>query len=134
MLRHGVVLAAFLLTGCTGPGDRVVSRVPAFVVIKNNVVCVVSPLKPDEKITGIQFYSHSGEKRVRMFQKQPVYAATGECLPLFGYPFVPGKHYALAWDVETPDPENYHLITAEFSVAEKENGEIKLGNPGLPVD
>lgn len=132
MLRHGVVLAAFLLTGCPGPGDRVVSRVPALVVIKNNAVCVVSPIKPDEKITGIQFYSNTGEKLVRMFHKQPVYAASGECLPLFGYAFVSDKHYALAWDVETPNPDNYHLITAEFSVSAKENGGLKLGSPGLP--
>ncbi len=131
MLRHGVVLAVFLFTGCTGPGDRAVSRVPALVVIKNNAVCVVSPLKSDEQITGIQFYSHSGEKRVRMFHDQPVYVASGSCLPLFGFAFVPGKHYALAWDVETPNPENYHLITAEFSVVAKDNGELKLGSPAL---
>lgn len=131
MLRHGVVFAAFLLTACTGPGDRVVSRVPALVVIKNNALCVVSPLKPDEKITGIQFYSHSGEKWVRMFHKQPVYAASGSCLPLFGFALVPGKHYALAWDVETPDPENYHLISAEFGVTAKDNGELTLGKTGI---
>jgi hypothetical protein len=134
MLRQGVVLAAVLLTGCTGPGDRAVPRMPALVVIKNNAVCVISSLTPDEKITSIQFYSHSGDKLIKMFHKQPVYTARGECLPVFNFTFVPGKHYALAWDVETSDPENYHLITAEFSVAEKDNGELKLGSPGLPGD
>lgn len=131
MLRHGVVFAAFLLTACTGPGDRAVSRVPALVVIKNNALCVVSPLKPDEKITGIQFYSHSGDKRIRMFHKLPVYAASGSCLPLFGFALVPGKDYALAWDVETPDPENYHLISAEFGVTAQDNGELTLGKTGI---
>lgn len=126
MLRHGVVFAAFLLTACTGPGDRFVTRVPALVVIKNNAVCVVSPLKPNEKITGIQFYSHSGDKRIRMFHKLPVYAASGSCLPLFGFALVPGNDYALAWDVETPDPENYHLISAEFGLVENDAGDWKI--------
>jgi len=126
MLRHSLIITALLLTGCHGPGDRVVSRVPALVVIKNNAVCVLSPLKPDEKITGIQFYSSSGEKRVRTFHKQPVYAARGECLPVFGFAFVPDKFYAMAYDVETPDPGDYHLVTAEFGLLANEKGGLRV--------
>ncbi|MGK9175930.1 hypothetical protein KXR87_22370 [Yokenella regensburgei] len=125
-MRHGVVLAAVLLTGCPGPGDKVVSRVPALVAIKHNAVCVVSPVKPDEKIIGIQFYSSSGEKQVRLFHNQPVYAPPGTCLPLFGYLFMPGQRYTLAYDIETPDPSNYHLVTAEFSVLSTAGGGLRI--------
>lgn len=126
MLRHSLVITALLLTSCHGPGDRVVSRVPALVVIKNNAVCVVSPLKPDEKITGVQFYSNSGEKQVRMFHKQPVYVAYGECLPVFGFAFAPGQSYSMAFDVETPAPGNYHLITAEFGLLANDQGILRV--------
>ena len=47
----------FLLTGCPGPGDRMVDRESTTALIKDNQVCVLSPLEPQERITAIQINS-----------------------------------------------------------------------------
>lgn len=47
----------FLLTGCPGPGDRMVERKSTTAFIKDKQVCVVSPLEPQERITAIQINS-----------------------------------------------------------------------------
>ena len=50
----------FILTGCPGPGDRMVDRESSTALIKDNQVCVVSPLEPQERITAIQIMNRHG--------------------------------------------------------------------------
>lgn len=66
----------FLLTGCPGPGDRMVERESTTAFIKDKQVCVVSPLEPQERITAIQINSDKATLFTRflmtnlfMFQK-----------------------------------------------------------------
>lgn len=53
-MKDKILLASvFILTGCPGPGDRMTERESTSVIIKDNQVCVVSPLKSEERITAI---------------------------------------------------------------------------------
>lgn len=104
----------FLLTGCPGHGDRMVDRVSTTALIKDNQVCVVSPLEPQERITAIQINSDSSDSLHKIFDNKPVYVPKGECLPVFGFKFTPGELYNFAYDVQS-DKSGSHLVTAEFS-------------------
>ena len=63
----------FLLTGCPGPGDRMVDRESTTAFIKDNQVCVVSPLEPQERITAIQINSDNSDSLHKFFDDKPVY-------------------------------------------------------------
>ena len=104
----------FLLTGCPGPGDRMVERKSTTILIKNNHVCVVSPLEPQERITAIQISSDNSDSLHKIFDNKPVYVPKGNCLPVFGFKFTNGERYNFAYDVQSDKSES-HLITAEFS-------------------
>jgi len=82
----------FLLTGCPGPGDRMVDRESTTAFIKDNQVCVVSPLEPQERITAIQINSDNSDSLHNIFDDKPVYVPKGECLPVFGFKFTPDRH------------------------------------------
>ncbi|WP_165466239.1 putative T6SS immunity periplasmic lipoprotein [Enterobacter cloacae] len=103
----------FLLTGCPGPGDRMVDRESTTVFIKDNQVCVVSPLEPQERITAIQINSDSSDSLHKIFDDKPVYVPKGECLPVFGFKFTPGERYNFTYDVQ-PGKSESHLVTADF--------------------
>ena len=75
----------FILTGCPGPGDRMVDRESTTAFIKDNQVCVVSPLEPQERITAIQINSDTSDSLHKIFDDKPVYVPKGECLPVFGF-------------------------------------------------
>lgn len=79
----------FLLTGCHGHGDRMVDRESTTAFIKDNQVCVVSPLEPQERITAIQINSDNSDSLHNIFDDKPVYVPKGECLPVFGFKFTP---------------------------------------------
>ncbi|ARD62754.1 hypothetical protein Y71_23610 [Kosakonia radicincitans DSM 16656] len=104
----------FLLMGCPGPGDRMVGRESTTAFIKNNQVCVVSPLEPQERITAIQINSDNSDSLHKIFDDKPVYVPKGECLPVFGFKFTSGERYNFAYDVQS-DKSGSHLITAELS-------------------
>ncbi|MCF8582242.1 hypothetical protein L2X67_20760 [Enterobacter ludwigii] len=104
----------FLLTGCPGPGDRMVDRESTKTFIKDNHVCVVSPLEPQERITAIQINSDKSDSFHNVFDDKPVYVPKGECLPVFGFKFTSGKRYSIAYEVQS-DKSVSHLITADFS-------------------
>lgn len=106
--------AIFLLTGCPGPGDRMVEREYATAFLKDNQVCVVSPLAPQERITAIQINSEKSDSLHKIFDEKPVYVPKGECLPLFGFKFTAGERYYFAYDVQS-DKSGSHLVIAEFS-------------------
>lgn len=104
----------FLLTGCPGPGDRMVDRESTTALIKDNQVCVVSPLEPQERITAVQINSDNSGSLHTIFDDKPVYVPKGECLPLFGFKFTSGERYSFAYDVQS-DKSASHLITADFT-------------------
>lgn len=93
-----------------GPGDRMVDRESTTVFIKNNSVCVVSPLEPQERITAIQINSDKSGSFHKIFD----YVPKGECLPVFGFKFISGERYNFAYNVQSDKSES-HLVTAEFS-------------------
>ncbi|WP_160623358.1 putative T6SS immunity periplasmic lipoprotein [Mixta intestinalis] len=116
-MRNGILLAVvFLLTGCPGPGERMVARESTTALIKDNHVCVVSPLKPQERITAIQINSDKGKSFHKIFDDRPVYVPRGECLPLFGFKFLPGERYSMAYDVKF-EKSATHLVTAEIFIS-----------------
>ncbi len=92
--------------------------------IQDNHVCVVSPLKPQERITAIQINSDKSNSLHKIFDDKPVYAAKGECLPLFGFKFTSGDRYSIAYDIKSEKSDS-HLVTAEFSIA-IDDGVIKI--------
>lgn len=104
----------FLLTGCPGPGDRMVERESTTAFIKDKQVCVVSPLEPQERITAIQINSDKSNSLHKIFDDKPVYIPKGECLPVFGFKFTTGERYYFACDVQY-DKSASHLVTADFS-------------------
>jgi len=110
MLLGGV----FLLTGCPGPGGRMVDRESTTAFIKDNQVCVVSPLAPHERIAAIQINSDNSNSLHKIFDDKPVYVPKGECLPVFGFKFKSGERYNFAYDIQSDKSES-HLVTAEFS-------------------
>lgn len=119
------VAVAFLLSGCPGPGDRMISREFTTVTIKDNHVCVISPLNPDEKITAVQINSNKSSYLHRIFNDSPIYVAKGECLPLFGVHLEPGQHYSIAWDIESGKAST-HLVMLEFSITVDSSGEVTI--------
>ena len=104
----------FLLTECPGPGARMVERESTTAFIKDNQVCVVSPLEPQERITAIQINSENSDSLHKIFDDKHVYVQKGGCLPVFGFKFTPGERYNFAYDVQSGKSES-HLVTAEFS-------------------
>jgi len=64
--------AVFLLTGCPGPGDRMTERESTSAIIKNSQVCVVSPLKSEERVTAIQIKSDKNDTLHKVFDDKPV--------------------------------------------------------------
>lgn len=114
-MKNKILLGVvFLLTGCPGPGDRMVDRESTTALIKDNQVCVVSPLEAQERITAIQINSDNSDSLHKIFDDKPVYVPKGECLPVFGFKFTSGKRYNFAYDVQSDKSES-HLVTAEFS-------------------
>lgn len=108
----------FILTGCSGLGDRMVGRESTTAFIKDNQVCVVSPPKPLERITAIQIISDNSDSLYKIRDGKPVYVPKGECLPVFGFNFTSGERYKFAYDVQT-DKSRSHLVTAEFAYPEE---------------
>ena len=109
----------FLLTGCPGPGDRMMERESTAAFIKDKQVCVVSPLEPQERITAIQINSDKSNSDKsnslhKVFDDKPVYVPKGECLPVFGFKFTTGEPYYFAYGVQSDKAES-HLVTADFS-------------------
>lgn len=114
MKNRILLIVVFLLTGCPGPGDRMVDRESTTAFIKDNHVCVVSPLEPHERIAAIQINSDKIDSLHKIFDEKPVYVPKGECLPVFGFKFISGERYSFAYDVQSDKSES-HLVTAEFS-------------------
>ncbi|MBT0726859.1 hypothetical protein HGT73_05585 [Rosenbergiella australiborealis] len=114
-MKNRIWLATiFLLTGCPGPGDRMIDRKFTTVSIKDKQVCVVSPLEPQQRITAIQINSDTNDSLHEIFDDKPIYVPKGECLPVFGFRFRFGVRYNVAYGVQSKRSAPY-LVIAEFS-------------------
>jgi len=72
-MKGKILLASvFILSGCPGPGDRMTERESTSVIIKDNQVCVVSPLKSEERVTAIQINSDKNDTLHKVFDDKPV--------------------------------------------------------------
>lgn len=125
MNKYILLVAVFLLSGCPGPMDRLVSREYATTVIKNNQVCVISPLRPDEQITAVEISSSKSNLLFETFADKPIYIAKGECLPLFNIIPQPGLRHSIYWTVISPKAD-FHLVETRFSVTVDNSGNLKL--------
>lgn len=125
MKKYLIVTSVFLLAGCPGPGDRMVSRTPTTTIIKDNHVCILSPLSPGEQVTAVQIHSDKGRELIKTFDDNPLYIQKGDCLPVFGYQFIAEEKYSIAYDIKTLKSKSY-LITATFSIAK--TGMVMNGN------
>lgn len=114
MKKKMMLGVVFLLTGYPGPGDRMVGRESTTAILKDNQVCVVSPLEPQERVTAIQINSDKSSSFHKIFDDKPVYVPKGECLPVFAFKFITRERYYFAYDVQS-DKSVSHLVTADFS-------------------
>ncbi|AML55802.1 hypothetical protein AXX16_0039 [Serratia rubidaea] len=85
-------------------------------------------MRAGEQITALQIYSDAGDKLIKLLDDATVYAPQDGCLPLFGYAFIPGKNYVVAYDVAALNQAESHLIVAEFSVSSDLSGKISVGD------
>ena len=115
MEKKLIFATIFILTGCPGPGDRLIPRTETTVVVNDNSVCALSIMKPGEKMTAMDVYSSKGEPVFIRFYDKPLYIPHGQCLPLFGTTFDYGTKYTVAWDIHTAD--GMYMLTAEFTLS-----------------
>lgn len=120
--------AVFFLSGCPGSRDGMVPRESALVTLRNNLICIVSPMDSAEKITAVQIYDSKGSRLIKMFDDRPLSVKRGECLPTFGFSFQPGSNYAIAWDIKS-DQTAHHLIAVEFTTTANANGGLRVSEP-----
>lgn len=115
MNRYLLLSMAFFLAGCPGPGDRFTPRTATTVVLKDNSVCALSIMKPDEKLTAVEIYSSKDKPLLIRFYDNPLSVPHGHCLPLFGAAFEYGNEYSVAWDIHTAD--GMYMTIAEFMLS-----------------
>ncbi|MDF7680919.1 hypothetical protein PT300_10145 [Enterobacteriaceae bacterium ESL0689] len=125
MKKYSLFIALFLLTGCPGPGDRMVASEHATAIIKDNQVCVISPLQPSERITAVQIYSHKSSLLINFFDDKPIYVTKGQCLPLFNLIPQPGLYYFIYWNISAPKVAD-HLVESSFSVSVDSAGQLQI--------
>lgn len=111
------LIPLFLLTGCPGPGDRMVKKIPAEVTTKENHLCITYAVKPGDRITSLQIGSESGETWYEVFNDKPVLPRSGECLPTWNYPFAKSKTYTLFYGLSNDSQPHKQLIQASFTFA-----------------
>lgn len=125
MKKYLLLMTTFFITGCPGPGDRMVSRESTTVVTHGDQVCIVSTLHPDEKITAVQVNNETNYLLHKTFDDNPVYIPENKCLPLFGIRVIPGHRYSFAYDI-TSKRQGSYLLTSEFSVRLDDAGLLKV--------
>lgn len=116
MKRFFVLYSVFLISGCPGPGDRMPETVYADVKLKDNSPCVLYPAKLGDRITSIQIYNEMDEPFRKLFDDSPFQPAYGQCLPMFGYHFNPGKSYVIYYGLDNDSAERQKLIQADFAI------------------
>ena len=122
MMKKKLILSTFIvLTGCAGPGDKLVPRAATKVVLNNKSICALSTMKPGEKMTAMEVYSSNENPLFIRFYDKPLYIPYGHCLPLFGAHFGYDSKYTVSWDIHTP--EGLRMITAQFTLSPDSAGQ-----------
>lgn len=123
--KYILLIPVFLLTGCPGPMDRMMSREYTTAIIKNNQVCVISPLQPNQRIIAVEINSNKSNILREIFIKNPIYVAKGECLPLLNITPQPGLQYSISWNISVPNADAY-LVTSHFSITKDHAGTLQI--------
>lgn len=82
-----LIIVAFLLSGCPGPGDYFNPDYPARVTIEDNKPCVTVQPEGDEKVYAIHIYEMAGMTHEKLFMPVPYIVRADECLDITAYPF-----------------------------------------------
>lgn len=109
---------AFLM-GCAGSGDHLPDIQNANVDLKGMEPCLTYTVTPGDRISSIQIGSKSGESDSfrKNFSQKPFSPKRGQCLPVFGYHFVPGKHYTVYYSVDNASHKRERIIQGSFTAA-----------------
>ena len=91
-----LIISAFLMSGCPGPGDYYHPDYPAQVKIKDNRPCVTVQPEGDEKVRAVLIHEMPGMTRERLFAPPPYTLRSGECLDIATYPFRLNTVYIVA--------------------------------------
>ena len=113
--NYSVIVVAFLLSGCPGPGDRIPPKEPANVTLKDNQICITAPVYPGEFVSSVQFSDGQNNNLLKTLEHDPVYVANGQCLPTFGYDFQKGHTYTVFYTIEKNATDSARYLSAVFS-------------------
>lgn len=118
MKKFLFMCSLILLAGCAGPGDRLPDIQNANVDLHGTEPCIASVFAPGDRISSVQIGSISGDKDSfrKYFTDNPLTPVSGKCLPLFDYPFSPGKQYVVYYSVDNPNNKRERIIQASFSM------------------
>ncbi|WP_261252245.1 putative T6SS immunity periplasmic lipoprotein [Serratia entomophila] len=129
MMKKKLILGTvFLLSGCPGHQDPIVIEHPAQVAMKDNNVCISISEKDWEYITSVQLYSESGQRFFKTFS-DPVtrpHVATGACLPIFGFNFMPQNTYSAYYSLGKKDAGKERTFAISFTTLRTSTGGLEI--------
>lgn len=116
-MRKGIlILSAFFLSGCPGPGDRFIEQKTASVRLQANHVCVVSPLNQNEKLLSFRVFSEDDKPVMHFFNDGGLYVQKGDCLPILNYSFKKDVRYAVSYNVTNEKTANHFILLSNFKI------------------
>lgn len=113
--NYSVIVVAFLLSGCPGPGDRIPPKEPANVTLKDNQICITAPVYPGEFVSSVQFSDGQNNNLLKTLEHERVYVTNGQCLPTFGYDFQKDHTYTVFYTIEKNATDSGRYLSAVFS-------------------
>lgn len=120
MTRLLLLCSFFLLAGCPGPGDRLPDMQLSQVTFVGNQPCITYPVASGDRITSIQIGSTDSDSFRQMFDENPLYPASGDCLPTFSYRFEANKSYTVYYSLDNDNRERQKIIEAHFTIAPRD--------------
>ncbi|ORM73038.1 hypothetical protein HA48_11715 [Pantoea wallisii] len=122
-MRKGIlILSAFFLAGCPGPGDRFIEQKTASVRLQANHVCVVSPLNQNEKLLSFRVFSEDDKPVMHFFNDGGLYVQKGDCLPILNYSFKKDVRYAVSYNVTNEKTANHFILLSNFKITSDARG------------
>ncbi|WP_443146817.1 putative T6SS immunity periplasmic lipoprotein [Pantoea sp. A4] len=109
----------FTLVGCPGPGDRSNPVYPAKLEINDGHVCIKAETYVGEYIYRTEILSSEENESVIRYSArsiQPEWALTQQCLPTYGFTFLPGRKYLVAYAVSKEGVKQHRIIEASFTI------------------
>ena len=121
MIKHTLLCVPVLLTGCSGPGDRLPEIRYAQVNLSGKLPCITYAVSQGDHISAVQIASESSEGRAffRFFTEDPPFPKKGQCLPLFEYPFKSAMSYSVYYSIyNINNPETFE-VKARFTLSDQ---------------